>query len=32
MSRQFAARRQCEQGGNVSPTLSAICLAWQSFE
>jgi len=31
MSRQLAARWQCEHGGNVSPTLSAICFAWQSF-
>jgi hypothetical protein len=31
MSLQLAARWQCEQGGNVSPTLNAICLAWQSL-
>jgi hypothetical protein len=31
-SRQLAARRHPEQGGKRSPTLSAICFAWQSFE
>jgi hypothetical protein len=28
---QLAARLQPEQGGNVSPLLSAISLAWQSL-
>jgi hypothetical protein len=31
MRRQLAARWQWEQGGNVSPLLSAICFAWQSL-